>query len=119
MTDALQRNNTYHIDIKSDNILIQFKNGSPYPVLIDFGLAMFGESDSTEEPVYWGNNIENYPHMAPELAELSSPISTTDLYSVMALCKLVGQIAGMADMEAVADNYCSHPWKTRPSHDNI
>lgn len=74
--DYIHRNGLIHLDIKSQNILVQEIDGKPIVKIIDFGLAMAPEE-------YRGAFIGTIGTMAPEVAlGLKEKVdSRADLYS--------------------------------------
>lgn len=65
----------YHKDIKPANILIKTINGEPYPVLIDFGIAMQQENHSSL-------NFGTRGFSAPEQLQGKDIDQRTDLYAL-------------------------------------
>lgn len=74
--DFIHRNGLIHLDIKSENILVQEANGKPHVKIIDFGLAMTPKE-------YRGSFLGSVGTMAPEVAlGLKDRVDTrADLYS--------------------------------------
>jgi len=74
--DFIHRSGLIHLDIKSDNILVEEVEGSPKVKIIDFGLAMTPSE-------YRGSFIGTISTMAPEVAlGLREKVnSKSDLYS--------------------------------------
>lgn len=59
--DYIHRNGIIHLDIKSENILVQMVEGKPVVKIIDFGLAITPKA-------YSGDFIGTIPTIAPEVA---------------------------------------------------
>ena len=81
--NALNTNNIYHLDIKPNNIVLQFHGHEIWPILIDYGLSRTSTCTIRFSPVPDQETL--YPHTAPELISATHqcfPLVTSDLYGV-------------------------------------
>lgn len=122
--ENLSRVDIYHGDIKSDNFMIEFKHGNPEPLLIDFGLSLHKDENASKAPVCSKEDIAEHRRIAPELATLTRPLPTSDMYSGMVLIRNVLKtktIRDSLDTAAVidmAEAFCQVDWTARPSLDS-
>ena len=98
----LQKNDIYHLDIKSDNILLRFSKdcyGPPEPVIIDFGNSRRKQEpdfDGTVSSQKYRSRQDDFPHVPPENYILHTPHPTCDLYAfshtINKMTKIVGSL---------------------------
>ena len=115
----LQRSNIYHLDLKMNNILISFMDDEPRPVIIDYGLGQFGLNKKATSPMWPDMTFEGRlkaPHLDPELSRNSNPLPSTDVYSVMAACRIVGETLDIIDLAHIGMMYCILEGHERPDN---
>ena len=117
-TETLQKNDIYHNDIKSDNVMLYFdENNKPSPVLIDFGLSSTKKSLNRE--IYKQHRLkinifDNYN--APELFLELKPSATSDVYSVARMIQNIGHHLDFSEVKGIALCYCQDSYRERQSH---
>ena len=75
-----------HRDIKPSNVMVTLNDGSPHPMVIDFGIAKATHQKLTEKTLFtnYSQMIGTPAYMSPEQAEMSKlDVDTrTDVYSL-------------------------------------
>lgn len=83
-----------HNDLKPDNVVIDFIEGKPSPVIIDFGKSCTVSEGKTKK-VPLGERqmyLKKHSHIAPELLDgVHRQAISTDIYSLGILLRLVNQ----------------------------
>ena len=117
-TNTLLNNDISHNDIKEDNIMIQYRSdGRPKLVLIDYGLTT-KQITSNYHPMFeLPSDCSIYDsHNAPELFFESSPLPTSDLYSVAKLVEFIGHYLQLGAVKKMASEYCLVSPRLRKGH---
>ena len=106
-TITFLRNDIYHNDIKTDNVMICFnERNEPHPVIIDYGLACRSVTYNTHSFFYRRPDIDIFnKHNGPELFLLPHPLNTSDLYSVAFLLEELGRDVGFKSIQQIAFKY--------------
>lgn len=118
LTNNLQKIQVFHLDIKADNVLLQFRDGKVVPTLIDFGNAMF-QSSERSTPSYSLFDVQCFAQIAPEMAERVNPCSTSDLYSVIQIAEEVAETLPCKHLLNVAEHFQDAEVDERPNHRDI
>lgn len=118
LANNLQKIQVFHLDLKPDNVLLQFRDGKVIPTLIDFGNAMFQSSEKST-PSYTLFDVQCYDHIAPEMAERINPCSTSDLYSVVRIAEEVAETIPCKHLLSVAEHFLDAEVDERPDHHDI
>ena len=79
-TQLLQKNDIYHNDLVSCNILLEISDNRVEPVIIDFGAGTRGKTGN-RRPMY-GPLSAMQPSSTPELYRGPDPLPTSDLHSI-------------------------------------
>jgi serine/threonine protein kinase len=83
-----------HRDIKASNILINTNNNIHYPVIIDFGISSFEESEKSET-TQSGDIFGTAGYSAPEQLAQDKTDNRADIFS---LCMLLAQLLSKNDV---------------------
>ena len=103
----LQKEGFYHCDIKTDNVMVRFQDKNITPVLIDFGISVFGI-----------NNINDRTgrHQSDEIVSRQKKLlSKDDLLSTMRM----GKEFPMAILYEYCTQYCKTPRNDRAMHSSV
>lgn len=123
LTDILAQLSSHkisHVDIKEDNLLLQFQGGKPILKVIDFGLSKDRHSRINHtKPLVDAAGILKCPWLAPELQQLSQPLPTSDLYSAMWTIRNVASDIKFKHLKELADEYCNLPHNNRLNHQEV
>ena len=118
-TQKLNNNNIYHIDLKPDNVMLQFTaNNRVEPIIIDYGLAC-RKGTSKGRPMFtskFDNPVWYHPHTAPELFKQSQPSATCDLYSISFITKKVSEVLDIEELKNYITEFRSLKPELRPVH---
>ena len=110
--DQLAQVPIHHLDIKHENLLLQMVGDEINVVFIDFGLSIgtWSSENGTIFPLNPGMDPSMYPQIAPELFQLSRPLSTSDLFSCAFVIENIANINGNAELaQAMVEYRSMHP----------
>ena len=114
----LQQRDLYHCDIKSNNVMLQFRNHGVHPVLIDYGLVCRSKGNGSK-PMHDTDNLEKslaeFPHVCPELYKQPDPLPSSDVYSVALIVRKIGEALKRDDIINLANHYRELESLKRPS----
>ena len=121
--NKLEDANIAHLDIKNNNIMLQFgSSGEVTPVIIDFGLATNPKvshllpTDTYFPPTPEEDRIAHHP---PELYTGPVPLPMADLYSVMYLIYDISLLLNMTCVSVYAWDYTYLPACDRLHHEEV
>ena len=116
----LQSFDIYHLDIKPDNVLLQFTQNCVHPVLIDFGLSLRKNSltsGTVKEPGPDPN--KHYPHYGRELFTSHIPLRTSDLYGVSFIIHQVAERLSLNTVLRMIKEYRKQKPEDRMKHNQL
>ena len=104
--NQLQKQNIHHLDIHSENILLQMEGNGLKVFFIDFGLSMGSWSSGIEgifkEPPFYSHGAT---HTAPELFTRSRPLKTSDFFSCAYLIEEIANEIGNTPLRQEMHKY--------------
>ena len=104
---CLTKEQVFHRDIKSENIMVRYKDGIITPVLIDFGVSTYG-IDYIAEPT--GCTFSN-----TELARREKFLVRRDLFAAMSMATAFP----MPSLKQYCQQYCNLQYFDRPMHSTV
>ena len=107
-----------HQDIKSDNILLTYKNTLFVPVIIDFGKCIRKQEASRkqEQETY----KQKYTHVAPEVVAGTHPPShASDVYALGRLLRQIATKIGCKPLISLSECSLKNDPNARPSLDHL
>ena len=105
-----------HNDLKTNNVVLETRDGIPSPVIVDFGKSVLAEKAKkpVPKPEHLRKQLEN-GYIAPELVDGSSkPCVETDVYSLAYLVKSVCKLVPLSVNSTVKSALSKRP-ENRPS----
>ena len=105
---TLQSNDIYHIDLKTDNILLQFIDDKVKPVIIDFGISVRKNTHKGAFGFLFAPGPDTdrmYPQIDPVLFETLTPLPTTDLYGISHVINQLSWILQLPTLRHMIQRY--------------
>ena len=111
--ESLQKNDIYHNNVRSSDVLLQFYENSVQPVIIGFssssreGEMNIDPSQPPPQSFYPNTGMATLtsPHVAPELFQQPHPLPTSDLYGVAHIIEEISRALGLLRTMTLMQNF--------------
>ena len=116
-SEKLNEADLYHVDLKPDNVMLQFTNNRVEPIIIDYGSATRQERRA-KGPMFVSklDHKKFHPHTAPELFLQPRPTKTCDLYGISFIVLQVSEVLGITELKKYISAFRDLKPEMRPLH---